>query len=233
MDRVLDYPFQDRADTATTRRIILEELHRARELVLTHVRPGAANTFEWLGTTMWLDQRRWIACAPHVASRFPTLTTLPDTEQDLLDVYGGDSRQLFAEDVLAVFARRVAGAPRQTSVDVTYLCNTAVIQPMVNPGFGPLFWVGLSLAFDSRDTDDVMAILRPMALDMTRYPARSEVRAAQATLFERFSPELLPPDWERLDDRAWVDACKQLLASFQYAIEWNVFEMVTQRARLI
>ena len=234
----MDLPFQDHPDSVQVRRSIGAELARMQALFSASVRPGADNTFEWGGRRHWVDQQRWLVLQARHADRYPGATTLPlgaDTESDL-DFYGGESRSLYGDDAIDVLSWLVAGRlePNSWWPSTTQLFNLLAVQPLVNPACAPLFWVALNQVMFHDASGDVMAILRPLTFDMSRYPAsRSaapQVRAAQADYFRAQEAEP-PPDWASLDDPAWAEACKQLVWKARCGIESHVFDLVLARAR--
>ena len=236
----MDLPFQDHPDSVDVRRIILAEIERMQALFAASVRPGAANTFEWWGQRHWVDQERWLVVRASDAKRYPGATTLPlsaDTE-DTLEVYGGESRQLFGDDAISVFSWLISDTLEKNCwwPTTTHLFNLLAVQPLVNPACAPLFWVALNHVMFHNASDDVMAILRPLTFDMSSYPAsRSaarQVRAAQAEFF-RAQAAQPPPDWASLDDPAWAEACSELVRQARCGIESHVFDLILARARAI
>jgi len=89
-----------------------------------------------------------------------------------------------SHELSRVLGSMLAGATERHSWTVTGadLLNLAVDQPLVNPPFGPLFW--LALAEDAPGpADDLYTDLAPMMFDMSMDPAREPspeaVRRAQ------------------------------------------------------
>jgi hypothetical protein len=235
---VSDLPFQDSADTAETRRTILGEIERLQARFLACMEGGAARTFDWAGRRFWVDRRRWLALKAQEVEAFIGEDTLPVTAEteDLLDFYGGASRSLSVIDVADVFAWLLSGTLEDNTgmPSVTQLLNLVVVQPLVNPASAPIFWVALNAGLAPDEPAELIDIMRPMIFDMATWPesrsAAAKVRAAQADFFEAHAPAQFPADWAMLDDRAWAEACKQLVAAAKYGIESHVFELVTRRA---
>ena len=228
-----DLPFQDSAETASTRRIVLGEIQRIQSLFVASLGPGAERTFDWWGTAHRVDPERWLAL------RASDVEATDDLE-DLLSLYGGEGRSLEVIDVIDVFSWLVSDTLAKHSwlPSATQTLNLFMVQPLVNAACAPLAWVALSAALDDPDApDDLMAIMRPMVFDMSTYPASrsaaASVRSAQADLVRARSPDLLPADWAGLDDAAWTEVCKQLVAEHRYQIETNVFQLITERAAAI
>jgi hypothetical protein len=236
----MDLPFQETDDTHNTRRVILTEIERVQALFTASLRPEVGNCFAWAGATYWVDRQRWLVLNKNAARGFSEATTVPETEEDLVSYYGGDDRTLHIDDLLDTLSSLVANTieNHSWSPTVTHTLNLFMVQPLVNPACASLVWVALNVVLAGDDSPaDVMALMRPMMFDMAHYPrSRSEapaVRRAQADFFRRRHPERLPEAWARLDDHAWADACKQLVAVARYGIESHVFELITRRAELM
>jgi hypothetical protein len=105
--------------------------------------------------------------------------------------------------------------------------SLTILQPHVNPAFGPLFWLGLEWDIDTSKAaePDLGEALGAMAYDMLDYPASraeaAKVRDAQVQLVhEHFEPELHEGKWRYADEAAWTAHCDAL---FQEHKAFNVF----------
>jgi hypothetical protein len=162
---------------AHDRRRVGDLLATAREDFFRAMRSDS-NVLTWYGERFWVDRVRWLV-VPMLAFDTPPrgFTLVEDGDggeiSENLEVYGGPSRLQTSYEFLSVLGAMLSGGAMQHPWVVTaaHLLNLAIVQPLMNPAFGPLFW--LVLAEDvPGPADNLYTDLAPMMFDMSVYPAQ-------------------------------------------------------------
>ena len=140
-------------------------LDAAREAFLGAMH-GDSNVLTWYGEQFWVDRVRWLVLPMFVFDAPPAGHTLVDDGDggevhDNLEVFGGPSRMQASNQFLRVFGAMLAGTTDRRTWAMTgaHLLNLAVVQPLINPPFGPLFW----LAFAQERPGPSITSTRPSA----------------------------------------------------------------------
>jgi hypothetical protein len=191
-------------------------LDAAREPFLRAVHSDS-NVLTWYDRQFWVDHVRWLVVPMFdvgAATIGHTLQTDGEGGEvnETLAVYGGSSRMNWSHELLRVLGAMLAGTTERRIWDMTsaHLLNLAVVQPLVNPPFGPLFW--LALAEDAPGpADNLYTDLAPMMFDMSAYPTRvpspQEVRRAQGEFLLRLTSGLVGGDAEQRTADDWLRIC--------------------------
>jgi len=188
----------------------------AREAFLRAMHSDS-NVLTWYGQQFWVDRMRWLVIPMRAFNTPPTGATLGydgdgGENNENLEVFGGASRLLTSDQFLSVLGDMLAGGPIKPPWTLTgaHLLNLAVVQPLVNPSFGPLFW--LALAEDAPSpADNLYTDLAPMMFDMSVYPTRlpspQDVRRAQGEFLLRLTSGLVGGDAEQRSEDDWLRIC--------------------------
>jgi hypothetical protein len=150
----------------------------AREAFLRAMHSDS-NVMAWYDQKFWVDRVRWLVVPVLDAETAAAGHTLQDNGEggevnETLAVYGGSSRWIPSYELLRVLGTMLAGTTERRTWALTgaHLLNLMVVQPLVNPPFGPLFW--LALAEDAPGpADNLYTELAPMMFDMSVYPTRT------------------------------------------------------------
>lgn len=210
------------AAVARGRHELDEAMHRDRKL-------------SWNGVELWIDRMRWLV-VPDTLARGHGCTDpddLPQHAQSISIVTSARTSYGDVDGLVDDMARTVGGGdmpdpPASAAAEFITYC---VIQPLVNPAFGPLFWLALERDLDSRSLGDVVGAL---AYDMRQLPEargadRPRVRAAQIALAERFDPQLDRARWTAATDAEWVAYCDTVLRQSGFA--GGLFARVQRRVQ--
>jgi hypothetical protein len=213
-------------------------LDEAREMFLRAMH-SESNILTWYDKKFWVDRVRWLVL-PFFDLETPVAGgyTLEDDGEggeinEKLAMYGGSSRMDFSYEITRVLGAMLAGMTQRQSWDMTgaHLLNLAVVQPLVNPPFGPLFW--LALADDiPGPADNLYTTLSPMMFDMSVYPTQvpdpREVRRAQGQFLLDLTSGLVGGDAEQRNAEDWLRICTWQLYA-QYPLMNRVFREVWSR----
>lgn len=203
-------------------------LDAAREAFLQAMRSDS-NIMTWYGDKFFVDRVRWLVLPMFVFDTPPVGDTLKDDGEggeinENLEVFGGSSRWHDSPALLSVLGHVLAGTTERQVWRMTgaHLLNLMVVQPLVNPPFGPLFW--LALAEDAPGpADNLFKALAPMMFDMTVYPTRvpdpREVRRAQGQFLLQLTHGVVGGDAEQRSDDDWLRIC-----SWQVHALWPMME---------
>ena len=189
-------------------------LDTARELFLRAMHSDS-NILTWYGKRFWVDRVRWLVVPMLAFDTPPTGFTLVGDGGEVgenLEVFGGTSHLEASNQLLDVLGAMLAGGSMKPPWGMTgaHLLNLAVVQPLVNPSFGPLFW--LALAEDAPGpADNLYTDLAPMMFEMSVYPTRvpssQEVRRAQGEFLLRLTSGLVGGDAEQRSADDWLRIC--------------------------
>jgi hypothetical protein len=112
-----------------------------------------------------------------------------------------------------------------------HLLNLAVVQPLINPPFGPLFW--LAFAQDTpRPIDNFYQTVGESMFDMMAYPTRmsdpDELRRGQGRLLLELTSGVAGGDAEQRSADDWLRICSWQLHA-QYPIMDRLFGEIWSR----
>jgi hypothetical protein len=197
-----------------------------------------SNVLTWYGEKFWVDRVRGLVLPRFDLVTPPTGYTLEDDGEggevnEKLAMYGGSSRMGFSDEITRVLGAMLAGTTQRHSWDMTgaHLLNLAVVQPLVNPPFGPLFWLALAEDIPG-PADNLYTTLGPMMFDMSVYPTRmpspQEVRRAQGQFLLDLTSGLVGGDAEQRAAEDWLRICTWQLYA-QYPLMNRVFREVWSR----
>lgn len=210
------------------RRGVGEVLAAAREAFLRAMHSDS-NVLAWYDEKFWVDRVRWLVVPMLDVGTAAVGHTLQDDGEggevnETLAVYGGSSRMISSYQLLRVLGTMLAGTTERDIWALTgaHLLNLAVVQPLVNPPFGPLFW--LALAEDAPGpADNLYTDLAPMMFDMSVYPAREPspqvVRRAQGEFLLRLTSGLVGGDAEQRSADDWLRIC-----TWQLYAQWPMMD---------
>jgi hypothetical protein len=210
------------------RRRVGEVLAAARQVFLRAME-GDSNVLTWYDQTFWVDRTRWLVVPMLDVGTATVGHTLQDDGDggevnETLAVYGGMSRMNWSHEIGRVLGTMLAGTTERRIWAMTgaHLLNLAVVQPLVNPPFGPLFW--LALAEDTPGpADNLYTELTPMMFDMSIYPTRvpspQEVRRAQGEFLLRLTSGLVGGDAEQRSPDDWLRIC-----TWQLYAQWPMMD---------
>jgi hypothetical protein len=212
-------------------------LDAAREVFLRTMRSDS-NVLTWYDRKFWVDRVRWLVLPLFEVEAAPADQTLDDDGEggainEKLAVYGGASRVNSSDELTRVLGSMLAGTTERHSWTVTGadLLNLAVVQPLVNPAFGPLFWLALAEDLPG-PADNLYTALTPMMFDMSVYPTRvpgpREVRRAQGQFLLELTAGLVGGDAEQRAAEDWLRICTWQLYA-QYPLMNGVFREVWSR----
>jgi len=197
-----------------------------------------SNILSWYGETFWVDRVRWLVVPMLDVGTASIGHTLQDDGEggevnETLAVYGGSSRMNWSHEITRVLGAMLAGTTERHMWAMTgaHLLNLAVVQPLVNPPFGPLFW--LALAEDAPGpADNLYTDLTPMMFDMSVYPTQvpspQEVRRAQGAFMLRLTSALVGGDAEQRSADDWLRICTWQLHA-QYPMMNRLFSDIWSR----
>jgi hypothetical protein len=197
-----------------------------------------SNVLIWYGQKFWVDRVRWLVLPLFDLRPLPAGYTLEDDGEggelnEKLAMYGGSSRMDFSYEITRVLGAMLAGTTQRHSWDMTgaHLLNLAVVQPLINPPFGPLFWLALAEDIPG-PADNLYTTLAPMMFDMSLYPTRvpsvQEVRRAQGEFLLGLTSGMVGGDAERRSADDWLRICTWQLYA-QYPLMNRVFREVWSR----
>jgi len=197
------------------RNAILEAVTRARrDFDEALARDGRLS---WNGVELWIDRTRLLV-APDTLARGHGCSDPGDLPQHLRNIpVVASARTSYgdAAELVDDMARTVGGGdmPDPLASAAAEFITYCVIQPLVNPAFGPLFWLALERDLGSGRLGDIVGAL---AYDMRQLPEtrgadRPRIRAAQIELAEQFDPQLERLRWTAASDAEWAAYCDALL----------------------
>lgn len=196
----------------------------ARELFVRAMHSDS-NVLTWYDKKFWVDRVRWLVVPLFDLETPVSGYTLEDDGEggeinEKLAMYGGSSRLDSSYEITRVLGAMLAGATQHQLWDMTgaHLLNLAVVQPLVNPAFGPLFWLALAEDIPG-PADNLYTTLAPMMFDMSVYPTRmpgpQEVRRAQGQFLLDVTSGLVGDDAEQRNAHDWLRICTwQLYAQY-------------------
>lgn len=209
---------------------------RARFLRAMH---SDSNILTWYDEKFWVDRVRWLVLPLFVfENKLPSGFTLQDDGEggevnENLMVFGGSSRMHGSHTMTRVLGAMLAGTTERHIWGMTgaHLLNLAVVQPMVNPPFGPLFW--LAFAEDGPGpADNLYTTLTPMMFDMTVYPMRvpdpQEIRRAQGEFLLQLTSGVAGGHAEQYSDDDWLRLCSWQVHA-QYPMMNKLFAEIWSR----
>jgi hypothetical protein len=218
-------------------------LDAAREVFLRAMHSDS-NVLTWYDQKFWVDRVRWLVVPMLDVGAATVGYTLRDDGEggevnETLAVYGGSSRMNPSYQLLRVLGTMLARTTERGIWALTgaHLLNLAVVQPLVNPPFGPLFW--LALAEDAPGpADNLYTELAPMMFDMSVYPTREPspqaVRRAQGEFLLRLTSGVVGGDAEQRSADDWLRICTWHLYA-QYPMMDRLFTAIwshTTRAEI-
>lgn len=209
----------------------------AREAFLRAMHSDS-NVLSWYDQKFWVDRVRWLVLPLFDLETVPAGYTLEDDGEggeinEKLAMYGGSSRMDFSYEITRVLGAMLAGTTQRHSWDMTgtHLLNLAVVQPLVNPPFGPLFWLALAEDIPG-PADNLYMTLAPMMFDMSVYPTRAprpqEVRRAQGKFLLSLTSGVVGGDAEQRNADDWLRICTWQLYA-QYPLMNRVFREIWSR----
>lgn len=205
----------------TIRERVLVEFDRMRAEIVPLLQPGTGNRFRWLESDLWLDRSRYLIVELTKAEElgFADKERVPDGLEEEVEYRGCRYCSRGSWDVVQFLRTLVLGRGPElrSGGECAILLNYAVMQPLVNPAFGPLFWIGLHVDLDNRRAaePDLGLALGAMAYDLARYPASKneagDVREAQLQYVKTYvEPDLDDGKWRRASDQDWAAHCQEL-----------------------
>jgi hypothetical protein len=188
-----------------------------------------SNVLKWYDQEFWVDRVRWLVVPMLDVGAATVGNTLHDDGEggditETLAMYGGSSRMNWSHELLRLLGTMLAGTTERRIWSMTgaHLINLAVVQPLVNPAFGPLFW--LALAEDAPGpADNLYTDLAPMMFDMSVYPTHEPspqaVRRAQGEFLLRLTSGLAGGDAEQRSADDWLRIC-----TWQLYAQWPMMD---------
>lgn len=223
------------------RSAVLEDLAGARQAFLGAMQPDRDNVFAWRDEAFWVDRARMLVIPARLAAAWRSADTLPDDGEmgeatSLVEVFGGPLRFETSDQIMLLFAWLVRDvqAHYPWAMPGAHVLNLAVVQPVVNPAFGPLFW--LALAHDlatPESSSNLYELVGPMLIDPgvpVELRPTAEVRTAQAALLEALAPGRPVPDARSLSEADWSRYCDAQLDAHREMVGALVFDDVWSRA---
>lgn len=196
---------------------------------------GAPNSFLWHGSVFRVDRARGFV--------FPgdpgCLAGLVEPDEDDIDIYAGEYQLEDIGQLSSSWASVLGGFDRRALWEnpLAKFFNLAVVQPRVNPAFGPLFW--LFLADDSGPgplwdwSENMFHRISPMIFQLSECPALvpspPEVRTAQIAFLEAGWPGSTDATCADLPEADWTRLCKAMLAEHQQMVDDRFFDRILER----
>lgn len=224
------------------RAAVMADLARAREEFLRCTQVDQSYVFTWHGEEFWVDRARMLVLSAFDVARWRPAATLPDDGElgdatNLVEVFGGSARLETSSHLLQLFAWLLRGVQQRHLwiAPALHVLNLAVVQPVVNPAFGPLFW--LALAHDLAPPGprpNFYDLVGPMLIDTAVPPelrrTAAQVRAAQLELVETLAPSCTIAGGQELPEADWVRCCEEQLDAHQQLVDAHVFDELWSRA---
>lgn len=197
-----------------------------------------SNVLTWYDQEFWIDRVRWLVLPMFDIDTPVSGYTLQDDGEggeinEKLAMYGGSSRMNWSHALLRVLGTMLAGTTERHIWDMTgaHLLNLAVVQPLVNPPFGPLFW--LAFAEDAPGPrDNLYKVLASMMFEMSVYPARvpdpQDVRRAQGEFLMELTSGVVGRNAEQYSDDDWLRLCTWQVHA-QYPMMNKLFSEIWSR----
>jgi len=211
------------------------------ELHQSMAQPGAI-TFAWAGNRYWVDRVRLVALEATYARRLVGDDAVTMSE-DVLAVHesiGSRAEIVRSKDFVELWAawlRDGVVAPVLADVAASFM-SYAILQPIVNPAFASLFWLGISsdLRLPPEPAERLADVLGEMVFDQRWYPeSRSEaplVRSAQVELLRRsLGVDVGTVEWGEVSDEVWAHHCAEVLRDQTAKLDTRVFDAVRAELR--
>jgi hypothetical protein len=214
-------------DDAYARDAVLREVAAIREALGRVFASHGENRLVWQGVQFWVDRKRQLVLGERQARTFfdaqgETLVN-PELEMLALHVAGHPAESVYgyAELLGAVVVGGESIAPSRCAAFVNY----AACQPLVNPAFAFVFWLALdSLLKRSSPTRDVATTLRPLCIDLSRYPESlydaSGVREAQAAFLRDVRAVSVDIDAKSATNEEWARFCASIFEQSELVPLW-------------
>lgn len=215
---------------------LLVEIDTLRKRYLAQKQAGKPLT--WWDNDYWVDQERGLVMPFAVADElgFAQLHTAPESQVEELEYYSCRKAITTGWDMIRLLAAFISGTGNRPAGAATDFLNLAVVQPLVNPPFEPLFWLGLAWQIQpNRDERNLGEALGGMAFDLSTYPASQaegpDVRRTQVEWVKSVVAHGLDLDAAtRAREEDWASQCKQLMDAWRQQVD-NVFFEIAQKAR--
>lgn len=196
---------------------------------------GASNSFLWHGSVFRVDRARGFI--------FPgdpgCVSGMVEADEDEVDIYAGDCQLEDIGQLSRAWSELLGGFDRRALWEnpLAKFFNLAVVQPRVNPAFGPLFW--LFLADDSGPgpiwdwSENMFHRVGPMIFQLSEHPnlvpAPAEVRQAQIAFLESGWPGSTDVACVGLSEKDWTRRCEALLVEHQQMVDDRFFDRILER----
>lgn len=196
---------------------------------------GAPNSFRWYDWVFRVDRARGFVFSGDPAS----LSGVEEPEEDTVEVYAGEYQMEDIGELSRAWAMLLGGFRSSTCWEIALakFFNLAVVQPRVNPAFGPLFW--LFLADDSGPgpmwdwSENMFHRIDPMIFRLSEYPALvpspAEVRQAQIAFLEAGWPGSTDAACAGLSEEDWTRRCEAMLVEHQQMVDDRFFDRILER----
>lgn len=195
----------------------------------------ASNRFIWREQVFRVDRGRGFIV---LCLRDPDAPFL-ELEEDDFDIYAGECQLEDIGELSRVWASILGGFKSCSvwQIALAKFFNLAVVQPRVNPAFGPLFW--LFLADDSGPgpnwdwSSNLFDRVGPMIYRLSEYPtlvpSPAEVRQAQIDFLETAWPGSTNAANLSQSDADWAAHCEALLVQNQKLVDDRFFDRILER----
>jgi hypothetical protein len=225
-------------NAAMIRERVFVEVERLRTVVDPLLRGEGSNRFTWVDEELWVDRSRCLVLDAGKARTFGCYDSdrVPNERESEIEYRGcrfssADAWRMV--DLLACFA---LGRSFRKQVYVDDFVTFTVLQPRVNPAFGPLFWLALDAELDwtARAAERTLStMIGPMAYDLSRYPASlseaPSVRDAQLDFVQKYVEPGLASKWKYASDAEWAEHCDELLYANKAPYLFALVEQAVQR----
>ncbi|WP_343793827.1 hypothetical protein [Brevundimonas kwangchunensis] len=210
----------------------LDEARAGWEAALVN---GASNSFLWHGSLFRVDRARGFVFAGDPGN--PSGVVPP--EEDEVDIYAGEYQLEDVGQLSRAWASLLGGFQRRAvwEISLAKFFNLAVVQPRVNPAFGPLFW--LFLADDSGPgpvwdwSENMFHRVSPMIFQLSEHPdlvpSPAEVRQAQIAFLESGWPGSTDATCAGLSEEDWTRRCEAMRVEHQQMVDDRFFDRILER----
>jgi hypothetical protein len=224
-----------RARVARLRQAMFRSLAEAQAGWEAALVDGGPNGFRWHGRSFRVDRLRGFIF-PDVCDAGAHVVA-PDGGD--VDIFAGEFQREDIGELSRAWAALLGGYRSRSAWEIALakFFNLAVVQPRVNPAFGPLFW--LFLADDSGPgpmwdwSDNMFDRLGPMIFQLSEQPAlvpsRADVRQAQIAFVESAWPGVTDPSCVGLSDADWATRCQTLMVQHQQMIDDRFLDRILER----
>ncbi len=220
---------------ATIRERVFVEIERLRPTVEAALTPDGSNEFSWLECELWVERSRWLVLEQGFARDkvHATGDRVPDQYQEDLQFWSSRHHFVSSWDLVELLAAfiRGDGAERRHGGKCSTFINYAIVQPLVNPAFGSLFWLAVDEDLDRMHAaaPDLGEAVGAMAYDMSWYPESrceaTQVRGAQIEFVKKKLEPDLHSKWLYADEEAWAAHCAELWQANNGA---NLFPLILE-----